>query len=101
MKTIETWLPEFPGFYGTWYEPSLDNEAYELNSMRNESGVNDLDDTSIIWDHFDNSQYEFDVAEQFTEVIAEQLKDFVTQSKCKKSAVRGNTISEMILFILK
>lgn len=70
MKTIETFLPVFPGFYGTIFEADTESELYSQNQERDSSlpeiEYDDLD--------FDNKEYENEVVKQCTSFIEDQLK---------------------------
>lgn len=65
---IKTWLPLFPGFYGTIWEPDLSNLEYD-----DEENYGDID----YYDYFDNSAYETAVAKAFTSEVEDILKDYV------------------------
>lgn len=64
---IETWLPVFPGFYGTIFEP--DHEMF-------------LEDNEVNYDQieFNNSEYEKDVATSCCDFLENEL-EFVTAIK--------------------
>lgn len=62
----KTWLPLFPGFYGTLYEPDETNEIDEINSQREEKGLPPAE-----WGDF-----RFDYAE-YMEKVAERAVTFV------------------------
>lgn len=68
--SIETWLPIFPGFYGTIFESDTEGELCSQNQERDlslpEIEYDDLD--------FDNSAYETEVVKQCTSFIEDQLK---------------------------
>ena len=79
MKQIyETWLPVFPGFYGTIFEASEDYEIDCINEVRESNGLDPL-----TWDdiEFDYSQYETDVVESCINVLECELTDFVSRIK--------------------
>jgi len=62
---IETWLPIFPGFYGTLFEP-------DETDFLEENDVN-YDDIE-----FDNSEYEKDIAESCCNFLSDELKGFIS-----------------------
>lgn len=66
MKKYETYLPVFPGFYGTFFEPSEESEIEYINQTRKENGLEPITDYSI---EFDNAQYELDMCESCCSVM--------------------------------
>lgn len=70
ITSIETFLPVFPGFYGTIFEADTESELYSQNQERDsllpKLECDDLD--------FNNSEYENDVVKQCTSFIEDQLK---------------------------
>ena len=42
-KTFETWLPLFPGFYGTHFELDTENYIYSENSERKYNNQTQID----------------------------------------------------------
>ena len=56
MKTsIETYLPIFPGFYGTIFEPDTLYETDRINELREDKGLEGITDCEI---EFDYKEYE-------------------------------------------
>ena len=47
----KTFLPVFPGFYGTIFEPNESDEIDYINEVRQEAGLERVDDYSIEFDH--------------------------------------------------
>ncbi len=73
-KRIEkTWLPIFPGFYGTVFEPSEDNEIQYLNDIRVENGLSELDYNAFDSIGFDYKEYYSEVAKKCTAVVCDEL----------------------------
>jgi hypothetical protein len=76
---IETWLPVFPGFYDTIFEPDTTDEEDYQNKERADYLP------KIKWDDldFDSEQYENDVMKQCCSYIEGELKSkgFVTSIK--------------------
>ena len=71
MRTIETWLPVFPGFYGTIFEANIENELWEQNEGRDKELPNiEYDDLE-----FNNAQYEEDVVKECVNFIESNLKE--------------------------
>ena len=71
MKKIETWLPLFPGFYGTVFEPYTEDEIYSINQDRVYKNL--IGDISYDHCKFDYEQYESDIAEGCTNIIETEL----------------------------
>tara|TARA_Y100001937_G_C7014084_1_gene282336 strand:+ start:21 stop:629 length:609 start_codon:yes stop_codon:yes gene_type:complete len=66
MKKIETFLPLFPGFYGTIFEPYEDSEIEHINDLRNDKGLDDIG--------YDDCEWNYD---DYNERVAERCVDFV------------------------
>ena len=82
MKTIETWLPVFPGFYNTIFEPDETSEIDYINSERVNKGLCELEFDAI---KFDYEQYENDIAESCCDYIESLLSDkFIKKLKFQK-----------------
>lgn len=47
----KTFLPVFPGFYGTIFEPNEESEIDYINEVRKDAGLERVDDYSIEFDH--------------------------------------------------
>lgn len=77
ITKINTWLPVFPGFYGTIFEPNTDDELYYQNQERDDSLP------KIEWDDldFDNQEYERDVVKQCCSFLEDELKNYVSAIK--------------------
>ena len=71
MKKIETFLPVFPGFYGTIFEADEENEISGINDEREGKGLERLDLNSDI--KFDYATYEQDVCEGAVDFIEGEL----------------------------
>jgi hypothetical protein len=72
---IETWLPVFPGFYGTIFEPDEESEIEYINDLRNEIGLPVLPFEAI---KFDYSDYEDEISKQCCAIMERELSGFVT-----------------------
>ena len=71
MKKIKSYLPIFPGFYNTIFEPDEDQEIESINDTRKENGLNEVDFDKI---DFDYREYEKDVSRQCVGFIQGVLK---------------------------
>lgn len=77
-KWISSWLPVFPGFYGTLYEPNLEIEQeyfeskFRVNEFKTVVLKGDKADELNLWDYFDNEAYELDVVKRCVKVIADE-----------------------------
>jgi hypothetical protein len=69
MKTINTWLPIFTGFYNTLFE--YNNETQLIEDYNSENGT-DLSYDDFEWNY---STYHKEVAEKCTSVIEDLLKE--------------------------
>lgn len=76
QKFIETWLPGFPGFYHTQFEPDIESEAYSIADIREEKGLNEIDNINEHID-FDNDQYELEVVKQYAKIIFQELNEIL------------------------
>ena len=76
MKTVKTWLPVFPGFYGTWYEPDETNEQDGINQGRADNNLPELK-----WDEieFDYTSYQNEVGENACSVMQNDLENFLSK----------------------
>ena len=76
-KAIETYLPVFPGFYGTIFEPNSheESEVEHINEQREELKLQ-----PITWDacKFDYPAYRVDVAKKVCPYIEKELNDIFT-----------------------
>lgn len=66
MNTIKTWLPVFPGFYNTEWEPDS-----QLSEHCREEGIKDFK----WWDHFDNGAYMLECVKACAEVLEKWLPE--------------------------
>ena len=79
LITVGTWLPCFPGFYGTYLEPSEDSELEYIDDKRRELGligrVGDytLDSSTT----FKVAEYEEEVAKRYTNLVEAELKEYI------------------------
>ena len=76
-KQIESYLPLFPGFYGTIFQS--DSEEYEVELYNEENGT-DYDYDDFNWD---NKEYEKDVSIQSCSGIEEILEELGFDIKVK------------------
>jgi hypothetical protein len=76
MKKVETYLPVFPGFYSTIFEPQEDNEISYYTEMRKDSGLTPVKFEQFV---FDYESYQNDIAEACCSFLAEELKGFVSK----------------------
>lgn len=72
---IKTFLPVFPGFYSTIFEPDEDPELSYINSERTSKGLDAIDFDEVT---FDYSDYHQQVAEQAAEFIESKMSDFIS-----------------------
>jgi hypothetical protein len=74
MKTIieKTWLPVFPGFYNTAFEPDEESEIDSIDSKRSENNLEPLEFDDL---DFDYDSYRNDICVNATEYIEEMLKE--------------------------
>jgi hypothetical protein len=78
MKTkIETYLPIFPGFYNTLFEPEVTDEIFDINQTRRDKNLPEIDYDDCI---FNYNQYQSDVSENCCDVIEEKLNEII---ECK------------------
>lgn len=71
MKTIETYLPIFTGFYNTIFEPDEESEIDDINTQREEKGLKPIDYDNCEWDYED---YQTRVSESATDFIGGELE---------------------------
>ena len=78
MKTIETWLPVFPGFYGTWYETDSDEEMEldHINQERQDKGLPEIEWDQIEWDW---DAYKDAIGKDACEVFENNMDAFLTR----------------------
>lgn len=70
MKVYKTWLPLFPGFYGTRFEP---NEDWELEILEEKRGS--IEDIEWKEYDFDYDSYRKETAEECCCVVEDLLKE--------------------------
>ena len=71
MRKIETYLPLFPGFYGTIFEPYEDSEIEYINDLRKDKGLDEIGWEDCEWDYKD---YRERVAEYVVGFVEWELK---------------------------
>lgn len=71
----ETWLPIFPGFYNTIFEPDEEPEMNYWNTERAKKGLTELSFDEF---EFDYSGYQNDVCEGCVNFIESELRNYVT-----------------------
>lgn len=72
-KKINTWLPIFPGFYGTLFESDNEGaEIDEINRQRSEKGMDEITYDDCEWDY---KEYNKNVCENCVDFVEEQLND--------------------------
>lgn len=82
MKTelteVKSYLPVFPGFYGTLYEPDETNEIEDINSERRSKDMPEItyDDCN-----FEYKTYQNEIAQKACSFIQDELKTFITEIK--------------------
>ena len=81
MNTYETYLPIFPGFYNTSYEPDELDLIYSINQERKEKGLHEIDYNDL---QIDYDNYENDVVTNFSDALQSILKDYVKSIKIQK-----------------
>lgn len=84
MKTIKTWLPLFPGFYNTIFEPDESNEIDYINSQREYNNLQPIDADLI---EFDYESYENEVAKGCVEFVENILIDMNVIKEIKFESV--------------
>jgi hypothetical protein len=75
---MKTWLPIFPGFYGTWYEPNETDEFNYINEQRESIHIAPLPFEAIKWDY---AAYYNEVSKNACNYIENVLENFVTAIK--------------------
>lgn len=83
MKTVETYLPLFSGFYGTYWTPD-DKEDQELEYINEQREAKGLE--PVVWDQltFDYKNYELQVVKGIARYLERELKPFVTDITIQK-----------------
>lgn len=75
MKTFETYLPIFPGFYGTLFD--TDNEESEIddiNSHRRDKGLDEISYDDCVWNYTERNEV---VAKDCTDSVAYMLRQLL------------------------
>lgn len=70
-----TWLPLFPGFYGTIYEPNEDSEIEHVNSERESKGLESVDFNEF---QFDYDEYHTKVVKGIINFIESNFSEFIS-----------------------
>lgn len=73
MRKIETYLPLFPGFYGTIFEPYEDNEIEYINELRKDKGLDDIGWEDCEWDYKDYRERVAECVMRFVEWKLKQM----------------------------
>jgi hypothetical protein len=77
MKT-QTWLPVFPGFYGTIFEGDETNEIDYINEQRETNKLNPIEFDQI---DFDYESREIEISKECCNFIESELSEFVRSVK--------------------
>jgi hypothetical protein len=82
MKTKigQTYLPVFPGFYGTYFEPDEANEIDQINTERKLNNLEPLEYQDL---DFDYSNYKIDTARECVNFVEDLLSDLKIVKKIK------------------
>jgi len=75
--TIKTYLPVFPGFYGTLFEPYEENEIYNINEERENKKLPPISFDDCI---FDYEGYHQKVSKECVGVIENEVKSIIKGS---------------------
>ena len=97
MKTIikvQTWLPLFPGFYGTSYQYNDDDMEYKLFSDPN-AVCQELKDIieNEIYDCIDYDDYKIDVSKACCDFLDSGIREIPAIAKIVKSIKFGSLVS--------
>ncbi len=79
MKTFETYLPIFTGFYNTVFEADEEQEVFCINEERENNGLKEVDYNKIKWDY---KVFERETAIACCNSIEEKIND-ILDTKCK------------------
>jgi len=74
---VETYLPVFPGFYGTLFEPEEDQEIDSINYNRSEKGLPEITYDDCKWDY---EEHRNRVARACCGVIEHELKGIIDKN---------------------
>lgn len=80
-SNVETWLPVFSGFYGTYWEPNEANEIDSINSERKAKGLDEVEFNDI---EFDYDDYRDQVVNGIAKNLTRLLNEFVTGIKVQR-----------------
>lgn len=72
LTKINTWLPIFPGFYGTIFEPEESQEIEYINQERKDKGLRELNFDAF---QFNYKEYEIEISKKCCDFIEEKLKE--------------------------
>lgn len=72
MKTYQTWLPIFSGFYGTYFEPDETNEIENINSERRKKNLPEITSDDC---KFNYGEYRNEVGKKACQWVETQLKE--------------------------
>lgn len=76
--TVGTWLPCFPGFYGTYLEPNEESELEFIDDKRRELGlIGSVGDITYPYPEFDYETYRTTVANRFVGMVEAELKEYL------------------------
>lgn len=101
---VDTWLPVFPGFYGTIFEPDESNEIEHWNTERTNKGLTELEFDQF---EFDYESYESEYGKQSTGIFHEYIKYFVSEmnyqdiSSPREYNFKNDSINIECVFTLK
>lgn len=85
-KWISSWLPVFPGFYGTLFEPDLWSEQeyfepkFRINEFKTIVLKGEAADKLNLWDYFDNTAYEEAIVKRCVDAIKDECP-FIIDAK--------------------
>ena len=77
MLKASTWLPVFPGFYNTIFEPDEDREILNINERREEKGLPGITSDDCEWDY---QEYMQEISRACVDFLNKELKErgFIT-----------------------
>ena len=71
---INTYLPIFKGFYGSIFEPDVDNEIDYINELRQEKNKPEIDFDDV---NFNYDNYYLELSKEFCFIVWNELEDFI------------------------
>lgn len=80
MKT-KTWLPVFPGFYGTLYEPDVEMEMERIREERADRKLSELPFDAVKFDYW---TYQNEIAEKCVQFVERELEGYVKKISFEK-----------------